>query len=195
MREGSCFALASKNLLKCISSTFFEVVKKVAPLLLAFPVIFQAGGLMLLCLLMQPAVKHEVRETIKSHEANFEKLFLTHEQFRRMSLDQHELLVDGQMYDIVNILVKGLLVEVTACRDKKEEGLIAAIENFFGNNGKNHNEYPVQILKLMYAVYTLPNNSFQFSGLALKGAAPPAIFGIHDIFPDDVSSPPPELNA
>lgn len=185
----------SHNLHKCLTNSFFEALKKLAQLLLLIPVFLQAGGMMLICLLLQNSVKQNAQDLLLSHDSKFEKLILTADQYRLSKINEKELRFEGQLFDIKSISFHGRLVEVIAYNDRKEEGLISSIDNFFGNSSQNKKKIPVQVLKLLVSLYTIPKNVVKFSQDFSSSSYRLTIPAFYHSFKNDVFSPPPELIA
>ena len=140
-------------------------------------------------------MKQNVRQLLLSHETKFEKLILTTDQYKLSKINDKELRFDGQLFDIKSISFHGPFVEVIAYKDKKEEGLISSIENFFGTSSENKKEIPVQVLKLMVSLYTIPKNVVKFSRIFSTGEYRIETPAFYHSFKNDVFSPPPELMA
>lgn len=143
-------------------------------------------------LIMQTSAKYSIQQILNSAETRFEKLVLSHEEFRLARIDDGEIMFDGKMYDLKNVSIHDGFVEVIAYHDKKEDRLIASIESFFGINNEAQKEIPIQVLKLITSVYLLPDNSLQLSAASSKIQDPGPISQIHISFKKDVFSPPPE---
>ena len=182
-------------MLKCLTNSFFEALKKLAQLLLLIPVFLQVGGMMLICLVLKNSSQKNVQQFLLSAETKSEKLILTTDQYRLSMINEKELRFEGRMFDIKSISFNDGLVEVIAYHDKDEEGLISSIENFFGNSPENKKEIPVQVLKLLISLYTVPPNVIKFSLIYSSREYQLANQDFYNSFLGDVFSPPPKLTA
>lgn len=143
-------------------------------------------------MLLQLNVKHQISEVLKNPETKFDKITLSHEEYRKVRLDNREINLEGKLFDIKEITFFEDRVELLAYHDTKEEGLISLVENFFSpENSKN--EYTIQVLKLFLSVFTFEKQSIDFTLPVYSDTYGSYLQVYYHSFPEDIYSPPPEI--
>jgi hypothetical protein len=167
-------------------------VKKGCHLFLLIPVLLHAGGMLLICILLQVNVQLEAFKTLKKPETHLEKLTLTIDEYRQSRIDEHEVKVNGKMYDVKEKIFHKNHVVLLAFHDVKEENVISVIGNCFSGSRSSNKQIPAHVLKLLVSVYTLPGFAVSFLELKVSELLTGCPDGSYHSFSSDTASPPPE---
>jgi len=84
-----------------------------------------------------------------------ELIKLTSQNFKNAKVDEHEIKVNGKMYDISRIEKKGDMVWVYCLHDKAEDSLLSFLDTILSTPLKDKNA-PSQILKFTTLTFLLP---------------------------------------
>ena len=153
----------------------------------------QTGGLWLIYKTEQYCVQNEMEESLNSKETIFQKLSLSLNDFQKDKINDHEISINGKMFDIKSISVKGNKVELLALNDSKEESIIENI-NKSGNNGDQQNqELPTRLFKLLALFYISPSTDHNFLFYKKQQNILQSLCEIFISYKSGVSSPPPWL--
>lgn len=147
---------------------------------------------MLICILFQLNVKHQIHSILENPETKLEKITLTHEEYRKARLDNREIILEGNLFDIKEITTFEDYVELLAYNDTKEEGLISIIENLFSDENSK-NEFTVQVLKLLLSVFTFEKQAVEFTSSVYSDTYGSFLQVCYHSFPEDTFNPPPEI--
>jgi hypothetical protein len=151
----------------------------------------QTGGMLLLFKAQEIAIQCRMAEVLESASTGFGVLTLSSDDYAKSIIDKNELMVDGKVYDIKSIRVKGNSVTAVVMEDKEEEGVLKNIFKIV-NNGSSKN-LPDELFELLTISYILPDTHiiFLFWESSLKLFATEAQKLLHHA--PGIVSPPPEL--
>lgn len=132
---------------------------------------------------------------LDSGSANTEKLALSSSEFYSARINDHELRLNGKLYDFKSVTYSEGLVILDVFHDKSEEDLIDWIEALANAGGNQQSELPAHLVKLLTTTYLSTHSEsvsffqpvhelpfFQFDEQALS-------------FSRDQDSPPPKILA
>ncbi|CAN5488097.1 hypothetical protein BH11BAC1_BH11BAC1_13610 [soil metagenome] len=168
-------------------------MKKAAYLFLLIPTLLHSGGMMLICMLIQLNLQSQIEQILENTSTQFETIKLSKECFLKNKLDENEIIIAGKIFDIKNVTFHKDYVELLAYNDKKEEGLITVIENYFSGSSQSKKDFPLQVLKLLVSVYTLPKQEIRFSTTFSSHISLPPLSESYVNFSDEPFTPPPEM--
>ena len=83
---------------------------------------------------------------------------LTSQNFEKTRIEDHEIKVDGKMYDISRIEKKGDVVWVFCIQDKAEDSLLSFLDTVLSTPLKDKSA-PSQIIKFTTLTFLLPANT------------------------------------
>lgn len=106
-------------------------------------------------------VRKEMRARLKElPPEDLELLVLTPAQYQAAKVEDHEVKVDGKMYDIARIDVKGGTIHVYCLHDKAEDSLLAFVDKILALPLKNKN-VPAGVLQFLSLSYLPTHCSFK----------------------------------
>ena len=170
-------------------------MKKAGTLVLAMVFLLQVGGYYLYVALQE----------IKFHQTFFENqenysdeeitlLNLTSAEFNSALVDDHELRIDGKMYDIIRVEQVGDCLMVYAWLDHEEGELLELLSHIFHDDQEESQkgELSNSISQLLCLNFTFPENLIpepqQLSPI------PPDLYSVNHIsFISELESPPPQI--
>ena len=190
--EGNGFESPDELLEYSPLSTYFEAMKKATCLLLLWAILLQAGGILFLCVAAQMSVKFSIQETLTDKRTKLERISISLKDYYRYRVEKNEIKLAGKMYDIKEITFCENHVELLAYHDKKEDGIVCIIKNLICGD-ESDNDFPLQIIKLIFSYFIVPQSPFPLVASGLAGS-------LHQCNPDkwvsipaDNFSPPPEV--
>lgn len=101
-------------------------------------------------------IRKEMREALKLiPDHDLEILKLTKKQFLQARVEDHEVRVNGKMYDIARVKLQGETVLVYCLHDEMEDNLLAFLNEIVGKPLKDKTPRPV--LQFISLSYVLPS--------------------------------------
>ena len=116
----------------------------------------QSGTLLFFYFMQQCYVQYEMQELIHSKKANQEKLLLTEATFNEGIINNHEICIEGKMYDIISRIKKGSKIEIIAIHDVKEEIIVMSIKSAIGINPHHNKALPNPVTKMITMIFISP---------------------------------------
>lgn len=100
------------------------------------------------------SIRQEMRQQL-SHRPDDQLtlLVLTHEEFKRVKVDDHEVKVDGKMYDIARMVLKNDTIKIYALHDQAEDNLIAFLNELIRRSTTDKKQVPSQLVQLASLVF------------------------------------------
>ena len=166
-------------------------MKKSACLFLLVPILLQAGGMMLICLLLQLNNYQRIESILEKSSTEFEILILTTKQFEKAKGNDKEVFVKGKIYDIKEIQKSENTVKLVVYHDYREESLISLIEKFFDNENSG-DDFSLQVLKLLISVYTFSSTQLEFTQPHAAGTCMLSHSSSYISFAVETLTPPPD---
>lgn len=157
--------------------------------------LLQAGGLLFLFHVQQARVQKAALHQLDSNSGNTEKLTLSPEEFYSARINDHELRLNGKLYDFKRFSCSGEKIILHVFHDASEEDIIDWIKALANAGGNQQSELPAHLVKLLTTTYLSTHSEsvsifqpvhelpfFQFDEQALA-------------FSRDQDSPPPKILA
>jgi hypothetical protein len=136
-------------------------------------------------------IKSEMRQALKLlPAASLEKLTLSLQDYLRSKVEEHEIKVNGKMYDVARIKVSADSVAVFCIHDEKEDNLIAFVAEIISKPLKNKNAMPNAIQQFITLLFLPPANEWYFEGKVFKNDLTGYNFSIQEALPIHFSPPP-----
>lgn len=105
-----------------------------------FLLLLQSTGLILYEALKVYLIQCEMKNKLEEERTDWCYLKITKEEFTASLIDEHELRLDGKMYDIHSITLEDNFICIKALHDVKEETLLSELEKFLGRNSEQSRE-------------------------------------------------------
>jgi hypothetical protein len=96
-------------------------------------------------------------------EESLQLLKLTAEEFKAALVDDHEVKVNGKMYDIARVTEQSGYVFVYCIHDEAEDNLVAFIEKVLTVPLKGKSSIPTTVSHFLSLIFVLPMHSVSFS--------------------------------
>jgi len=98
---------------------------------------------------------------------------LTQEEFKKSRVEDHEVKVNGKMYDIARITVKDNHVLVYALHDEAEDNLLAFLDEMVDRSSNDKKPVPSQLLELLTLQFVIIEiNTPSQTGIPIKHLTP-----------------------
>ncbi len=130
------------------------MLRKLTIISLCILLLFQAGGLLCFYFIEMKAQQFVQQELLKQNK-NSETRIFTHQVFKRMRINAHELLIDGKMYDFNVIEKKHDQLVVHLISDNHEDEILQIIGQFLGKAQKDNSsdKFPKHIIQWLQTPY------------------------------------------
>ena len=93
------------------------------------------------------AIRQEMREQLKHRpDEELSLLILTPEEFQKARVEDHEIKVNGKMYDIARLVMKNNKVHVYALHDEAEDNLLAFLNEMVKRSSKDKKPVPSSLV-------------------------------------------------
>jgi len=132
----------------------FDRVKKIIGIIFLSVLLLQVAGSYVYFIVRLSGIRSEMREQLK-HKPDEELTLLTlsPEEFRKSKVDDHEVKVNGKMYDIARIVVTENKVLVYALHDEAEDNLLALLNEIVRRSSKDKKPVPSQLIQLLSLMF------------------------------------------
>jgi hypothetical protein len=168
-------------------------VKKILGTLFLSILLLQVAGSYVYFVVRLSGIRQEMREQLK-HKPDEELtlLTLTPDEYKKSRVDDHEVKVNGKMYDIARMTVRNNQVLVYALHDEAEDNLLTLLNEMVERSSKDKKPVPSQLIQLLTLQFEPVVNKIPSpTGIWIKHLTPyfatlPAIDG-------SIESPPPRV--
>lgn len=169
-------------------------MKKILALSLLLFLFAQSGGLLYLYTLQQNFVRAHMEEELNNPNAKFEFISMSLHDFEKGRKNVFEVMWQGRMYDVKNIIFFEDSVSMLALHDTKEETILHEIEKLFCHAEDHNRVLPDLLLKLSSLTYISGFDQTTYF-VEQKSVAnyPFYLSPTANLISLDVSSPPPEV--
>ena len=107
------------------------------------------------------SIKQEMRMALKAlPEELLTKLILSPKEFERSRVDDHELKVEGRMYDIARIQLQDNRIIVFCLHDAAEDNLLSFLDAVSSRAHKDKHPIPSTIVQFLSLTFLVPNFTF-----------------------------------
>jgi len=110
--------------------------------------ILQSGGMFLLFTIQQGMHQYTMMRRVEKESSGFETIRLAYDTYVTSLVEEHEVRLNGQMFDVKRIRHFNDSVELTARRDHKEEHIMMAIRSLLPGQ-QNHRKVPDFLVKMI----------------------------------------------
>ncbi len=145
-------------------------MKKLVGIVFLSVILLQVAGSYVYFIVRLTGIRSEMREQLRYKPDEELTLFmLSREEFRKAKVDDHEVKVDGKMYDIARIVVQEDHVLVYALHDEAEDNLLTLLNEMVKRSSKDKKPVPSQLIQLLTLIFIsvedlfLQNNSLPFT--------------------------------
>jgi hypothetical protein len=116
----------------------------------------QAGGMLFIYTVRQSHVRRGMQEVLNRRSTQFERMTLSVSEYQKSKINAKEIFVEGKMYDVKSMTVKGDAVELLVVHDIKEENVLKRIKDFSKRTEQPNNDLPNQLQHLLTLNYLSP---------------------------------------
>ncbi|KXK25623.1 MAG: hypothetical protein UZ12_BCD005001604 [Bacteroidetes bacterium OLB12] len=132
-------------------------MKRVAVIFFLSLFLIQVGGCYLYFVGRLVAIRAEMRERLKFlPEEQLSRFQFTPKEFLKVREDDHEIKVDGKMYDIARVSEQANQIIVWALHDEAEDNLLAFLSEMVSRSAKDKKPVPVQVEQLLTLSFLPP---------------------------------------
>lgn len=132
------------------------MIRKLFYIIVLIVFLLQSCGILFLLQFQQLQVKASMQEMLNDPGSRLEKIILTEKEYHACRIDSHEIILNGEMYDIKEITKDGDVITILAIHDKYEENILEMISGFFQVTGNEKGKSGTQPVKYKLLVYDLP---------------------------------------
>lgn len=149
-------------------------MKKIFSALFLSVLLLQVAGCYVYFIVRLSGIRSEMRQQLR-HKPDEELtlLTLTEEEFRKAKVDDHEVKVDGKMYDIARIAFHDNRLLVYALHDEAEDNLLTLLAEMVNRTSHDKKPVPSQLLQLLTLQFVLIENKMPaISGISVFHKTP-----------------------
>ena len=136
--------------------------------------LLQVAGSYVYFVVRLSGIRQEMREQIKHKPVEqLTVLTLTPEEFQRAKVDDHEVKVNGKMYDIARIVVSENSVLVYALHDEAEDNMLTLLDEIVKRSSNDKKPVPSQLLQLITLQFVIIENKIHaMTGVCIVHTTP-----------------------
>ncbi len=166
-------------------------MKKSIGIIFLSVLLLQVAGSYFYFIVRLSAIRHEMRELLKQKpDEELTLLTLTREEFNKSDRDDHEVSVNGKMYDIARIVEKNEMVLIYALHDEAEDNLLAFLNEMVERSSEDKKPVPSNLIQLLTLQFVLVENKVPaLAEATIKHKTPYNTF--LPAFISGIESPPP----
>jgi len=125
-------------------------VKRVAVIFFLSLLLVQVGGCYIYFVGRLAAIRAEIREQLKHlPEEQLTRFHFTPEEFLTVRVEDHEIKVDGKMYDIARVTEQADHIIVLALHDEAEDNLLAFLTEMVSRSANDKKPVPIEVEQLL----------------------------------------------
>ncbi len=153
-----------------------------------------SAGFYLYYFVQMRQIRLEMKAKLRSLPPDqLEALVLSLTDFNCARVEEHEIRVDGRMYDIARTIMDGDSVRVFCIHDEKEDNLLALLNDVIGKPMERRSTLPEPVLQFIAMNFVMFSQSFEFVRSA-GPSLPVEIYGDLPLSRDgDIPTPPPRV--
>jgi hypothetical protein len=138
-------------------------MKRFPALLILAILVVNAAGFYIYFVIQLNQIRSEMIHTLKFlPDDQLTILKLAKEEYEDSRVDEHEVKVNGKMYDIARIEVKGDTLIIAAMHDEKEDNLMALLGEIISKPLKSDQPVPSAVIQFITLSFILPYDIFNF---------------------------------
>lgn len=139
-------------------------------------------------------IRMEMRGALKQTPDHLlDKFTLSQKDFKEAKVEDHEVMVDGKMYDIARVQMRSDSVFVYCLHDEKEDDLLILVDYLVSCPVTKKDSIPGVVMRFLSLTFLIPSTHF---GLPERSLTPvnfaPYTFDIK-LFAREIHSPPPRV--
>jgi predicted nucleic acid-binding protein len=134
-------------------------VKRLVGIIFLSILLLQVAGSYVYFMVRLAGIREEMREQLKHKpDEQLTLLTLTSEEYRKAKADDHEIDINGKMYDIARMVVLDDRVLVYALHDEAEDNLLALLGEMVKRTSKDKKPVPSQLIQLLTLQFVIIEN-------------------------------------
>ncbi len=134
-------------------------MKRVLGIILLNLLLLQAVGCYVYFIARLTAIRSEMREQLKYLPGNqLTLLTFTPEEYLHAKVDDHEVKVDGKMYDIARMTTTKNQVLIYAVHDEAEDNLLSFLDEILKRSSNDKKPVPSQLVQLLTLIFIPTEN-------------------------------------
>ncbi len=134
-------------------------MKKLFGITLLSLLLLQAAGCYVYFIARLTAIRIEMREQLNHlPDDQLTLLTLTFEEYQKAKVDDHEVKVNGKMYDIARLIVQKDKVLVYAKHDEAEDNLLSFLDEIVKRSTNDKKPVPSQLEQLLTLIFLPTEN-------------------------------------
>ena len=153
----------------------------------------QTGGGLQIYKIQQYCVQREMEQALNNEGTLFQQLTLSLSDFQKGEINADEISINGKMYDIKSLEIRGDKVELLVINDTREENILEDIKKSINSSNQQNKEHPYHFVKVLTLLYITPvtDNIFLLEKNKQNIFRSPCEIIIS--YKPGISSPPPRL--
>jgi len=121
--------------------------------------LIQVSGCYVYFIARLTAIRIEMRAQLKHiPDDQLTLLTLTTEEYQKAKVDDHEVKVNGKMYDIARLIVQKDKVLVYAIHDEAEDNLLSFLDEIVKRSANDKKPVPSQLVQLLSLIFIPTEN-------------------------------------
>jgi hypothetical protein len=132
-------------------------VRKVKAILLLAILVINASGFYVYYVVQLQMIHVEMRRALQQKpDKELEVLVLTREEFAEARVEEHEVKVDGKMYDIARTKPDGDKIKIFCLHDAKEDDLLAFLDEIVSRPINQTNSMANSAFQFLSLIFIIP---------------------------------------
>jgi uncharacterized membrane protein len=139
-------------------------------------------------------IKHEMRALLKTlPEDKLIRISLTKREFERVRVEEHEIKINGKMYDIARVKLEGEIFHVYCVHDEAEDNLLSFLNNVLIRLQNDSTQLPVSVSAFAMLLFIATEFTFEFQNIELERLMPTPYRQNHFFVSLTIGVPPPRV--
>ncbi len=153
----------------------------------------QVGGGYLYFIVRLSSIRVEMREQLKNlPEQELTLLTLSESDYKKAKVDDHEIKVEGMMYDIARIERRDGKISVFAKHDEAEDNLLSFLQEMLHRSANDKKPVPNQFIQLLTLDFVLIENELPENSSVNITHDSGYVSNLYDFSPR-IDPPPPQI--
>ncbi len=137
-------------------------------------------------------IRQEMKLKLKTlSDDQLVKIVLSKKDFQKVDLEENEIELNDNMYDIAKIEKNGNEYVLYAQHDEHEDNLLSFLDEIMKRSNSDKKPVPSQLLQLLSLVYISPSNNFSFRKTVTEKHFS-LYSNLYSSFHSSIESPPPK---
>lgn len=144
-------------------------MKKLSAIFILSILLVNVAGFYVYYAVQLQKIKSAMRQALKTFpDDQLDVLKLTKEEYRATCVDENEVKVQGRMYDVARVNIKQDSVIIFALHDKKEDDLLAFVEEIVSKPLQADHPVPSSVIQFIGLHYIIPLHGCSFEGFSFR---------------------------